>query len=160
MLKTVKIAAGALLAGSLALGLAAPAAADVSVRDGKTADLYVRAAKPGNAQLERQFAAFWNPRIPMNPKVAVTYGGEKARPALTQVMGMSKTYDYFSIQGRATGPISINGNRMAVTVNGVMAGFPAQTMRYYYLRDAGLWKFDWKRICSEFKCQGNPNFGY
>ncbi|MFT3901249.1 MAG: hypothetical protein QM728_13530 [Gordonia sp. (in: high G+C Gram-positive bacteria)] len=160
MLKTAKIAA-ALFAGSVTLGLVAPAAqADVSVRDGKTADLYVRAEKPNNGQLERQFAAFWNPRVPTNPKVAVSYGGEKARPALNQVMGMSKTYDYFSIQGRAAGPITINGNRMSVVVHGVMAGFPAQTLRYHWLRDANLWKFDWKRTCAEIKCQGNPNFGY
>lgn len=49
---------------------------------------------------------------------------------------------------------------MSVTFEGSMAGFPVQSVRYHYLREGGLWKFDWKEICGEMQCHGNPDFGY
>ncbi|MGW4366530.1 hypothetical protein ACWEKT_12865 [Nocardia takedensis] len=160
MLKVIKIATAALFAAVLGFGVAGPAAADVSIRDGRAADLYVSAAVPSLDQLERQFAAFWNPNISLDPKVEVSYNGPGARPALEKVMQSSRTMDFFSIQGRAIGPVNVNGDRLSVTVNGVIAGFPAQTTNYYFIRDAGLWKYDWKATCADLGCQGNPDFGY
>lgn len=160
MSKIVKIAAVCIFAVLLGLGLAQPASADVSIRDAKVSDLYVRDEAPSLDQLERQFAAFWNPRIALDPKLEVSYNGQQARGELEKVMQFSTTYDFFSIQGRAVGPVERNGNNLSVTVQGVMAGFPAQTLKYHFIRDGGLWKYDWKRICQEMQCSGNPNFGY
>ncbi|GAB10880.1 hypothetical protein GOARA_063_00790 [Gordonia araii NBRC 100433] len=162
MSKFARAAFGALFAVVVATGLATPAAqADVSVRNGKAADLSVRAERPSSGQLERQFAAFWNPNVPLGPKLAVTYRGNTpaVRKALGNVMSMSRTYDFFSVQGRFGAP-SVSGSRMSATGSGVMAGFPATSVRYHWIREGGLWKYDWKAICSEMKCSGNPNFGY
>ena len=133
-----------------------------SIREAKQADLSVRAERPNAVDLEWQFAAFWNPRIPLGPKLEVTYNGQSAaaRKSLEQVMASSQTYDFFSMRGSATGPPRINGDRMSITIRGTMAGFPVQQTNYYYIRDGGLWKFDWKRICSDMQCANNPSFGY
>ena len=160
MARIIKIAMVCILAVLAGLGLVAPAAADVSIRDSSVGDLYVSSDSPSLNQLERQFAAFWNPNIGIDPKVEVSYNGGAARGALEQVMANSATMDFFSIQGRALGPVEINGDTMSVQVEGVMAGFPATSTRYHYVREGGLWKFDWKRICQEMACAGNPNFGY
>ncbi|MFZ2510893.1 MAG: hypothetical protein WAW85_07365 [Gordonia sp. (in: high G+C Gram-positive bacteria)] len=133
-----------------------------SIREAKQADLQVPAERPTAVDLEWQFAAFWNPRIAIGPKLAVTYNGQSAavRKPLEQVLASSQTYDFFSMRGSATGPPRINGERMSITFRGTMAGFPVQQTNYYYIRDGGLWKFDWKRICADMQCANNPNFGY
>lgn len=150
----------AVLGALLGLGLAQPANADVSLRDATTSDLYVGDDVPSLDQLERQFAAFWNPNISMDSKVEVSYNGAAARPALERVMESSKTMDFFSIQGRAIEPVQVSGDQLAVTVSGMMAGVPATTTRYHLIREGGLWKYDWKAICQEMQCAGNPDFGY
>jgi hypothetical protein len=160
MSKFIRIAAVCILTALMGFGLAQPASADVSIRDSKAADLYIRDEVPSLAQIEKQFAAFWNPNIGMDPKIEVTFNGPAARPALERVMETSKTMDFFSIQGRALAPINISGNTMTVNVHGVMAGFPATSSVYYYIRENGLWKYDFKAICAEIQCQGNPDFGY
>lgn len=144
-----------------AAATSARTASPTSIRDAKVTDLYVRSEAPTSVELEWQFAAFWNPRLPMGPKYEVSYNGNHpdARKALNQVMAASQTYDFFSLRGQASRP-AISGNRMAVTFRGMMAGFPVQQMNYYYLRENGLWKFDWKRMCSQMQCNGNPKFGY
>lgn len=144
----------------LASGLASPASADVSIRNSTANDLYVSSDAPGLDQIERQFAAFWNPNIGIDPKIEVSYNGPGARAALEQVMQNSRTMDFFSIQGRAVGPVNISGNQMSVSVQGLMAGFPATSTVYHWIREGGLWKFDWKSICQEMQCAGNPSFGY
>lgn len=133
-----------------------------SIREAKQADLQVPAERPTAVDLEWQFAAFWNPRIAIGPKLAVTYNGQSAavRKPLEQVLASSQTYDFFSMRGSATGPPRINGDRMSITFRGTMAGFPVQQTNYYYIREGGLWKFDWKRICADMKCANNPSFGY
>ncbi|WP_448223295.1 hypothetical protein [Gordonia iterans] len=133
-----------------------------SIREAKASDLTVTAERPTKEDLEWQFAAFWNPRIPVGPKLNVTYNGShpQARKSIEQVMASSQTYDFFSLRGAATGPPQINGNRMSITFRGTMAGFPVMETKYYYIRDGGQWKFDWKRICAGMGCGGNPSFGY
>ncbi|NUS95546.1 MAG: hypothetical protein HOQ36_24570 [Nocardia sp.] len=160
MSKFIRIAAVCILTALTAFGLTQPASADVSIRDSQVSDLYIRDEVPSVAQVEKQFAAFWNPNIGMDPKIEVTYNGPAARPALERVMETSKTMDFFSIQGRALPPFNISGNTMTINVNGVMAGFPAQSSVYHYIREDGLWKYDFKAICAEIQCQGNPDFGY
>ncbi|WP_282785877.1 MULTISPECIES: hypothetical protein [unclassified Nocardia] len=160
MPKFIKVAAIAVFAAILGLGFAQPAAADVSIRDSQVSDLYVRADVPSLHQIEKQFAAFWNPNIGMDAKVEVSYNGPAARGALERVMSNSATMDFFSIQGRALGPVNVAGNTMSVQVEGLMAGFPATSTTYHYIREGGLWKFDWKSICQSMQCAGNPNFGY
>lgn len=143
LLRTATIAVFALLLG---VGLAgAPANADVNIRAGKAADLSVAAANPSTAQLERQYAGFWNPNVPVSPKYAASYRGNtpKVQQQIKKVLANSRTMDFFSIQGRLTSK-TINGNRMTARGNGVMAGFPAQGVTMEYIRDGGLWKFDWK----------------
>ena len=133
----------------------------MNVREAKVADLYVRAERPSLSDLEWQFAAFWNPQLPINPKLEVSYNGPAARAELVRVMEYGRTYDFFSMQGNALPPITINGDRMSVEMRGSMAGFPVQQFRYHYLRQNGLWKFDWKKTCvSMGGCSGNPDFGY
>ncbi|UGT63662.1 hypothetical protein [Nocardia asteroides] len=161
MVKSIK--ASVVLFAAIVVSLllaAAPASADVSIRDAKAGDLYVRAEQPSLDQLERAFAAFWNPNIGIDPKVEVSYNGPGARAELEKVMQYSRTMDFFSLQGRAIGPVQTDGNTLSVTVHGLMAGIPAQTTTYHFIRDAGLWKFDWKRICQQLQCAGNPSFGY
>ncbi|MBH0780488.1 hypothetical protein [Nocardia bovistercoris] len=160
MVRASKFVLACVAVALFGMGAVAPASADVSLRDAKVGDLYVSAAEPSLDQLERQFAAFWNPNIGIGPKVEVSYNGPSARAELEKVMQFSKTMDFFSLQGRAVGPVRISGDSLSVTVHGVMAGIPAQTTNYHFLRDAGLWKFDWKRICQELQCSGNPDFGY
>ncbi|MFC6014520.1 hypothetical protein [Nocardia lasii] len=156
----LKIVSAGFFALIIGLGLASPAAADVSIRDSVASDLYVREANPSVHQLEKQFAAFWNPNIGMDPKIEVSYHGSSARPALEMVMQQSKTMDFFSIQGRVVEGPTVSGDSLSVRVNGVMAGYPATTMTYYFVREGGLWKYDWKRICQENQCSGDPDFGY
>lgn len=160
MSKLLKLVSACLLAALLGLGFAQPAAADVSIRDAKVADLYVRDENPTLAQLEKQFAAFWNPNIGIDPKVEVSLHGDKARPALERVMQYGKTMDFFSIQGRAVGGVNKSGNTLSVRVEGLMAGFPANSTTYHLVRENGLWKYDWKKICQEMECADNPDFGY
>ncbi|MDL9935514.1 hypothetical protein QSJ18_02025 [Gordonia sp. ABSL1-1] len=157
-LKTAAIAVFGVIV--MSVGLTAPASADVNIRTGKAADLPIRANTPSAGDIERSYAGFYNPNVPLEPKYAVSYRGDtpKVRKALQTLMGMSKTYDYFSIQGRIT-KVNVNGNRMSVTGNGVMAGFPATSFTYHYIREAGIWKYDWKANCAT-GCQGNPDFGY
>ena len=151
-----------LFAVLMSAGLVSPASADVSIRNGKVPDLYVRSATPSVAQVERQYAAMWNPNLPIGPKyeVSLNGGNPTVQKNLRQAMSMSRTYDYFSIQGRVVGKPVINGNRMSVRGQGVMAGFPAQSFTYYYVRQNGLWKFDWKANCKASGCQGVTNWGY
>ncbi|MEU1981417.1 hypothetical protein [Nocardia sp. NPDC019395] len=160
MPKLIRIVSVLVFAALLGLGSAQPATADVSIRDGKAGDLYIRDEAPNLGQLERQFAAFWNPNIGVEPKLEVSYNGPQARGALEQVMANSQTMDFFSIQGRAVGDIDISGNTMSVRVEGVMAGFPATSINYHFIREGGLWKYDWKAICAEMQCAGDPDFGY
>jgi len=160
MSRFIKVAFVSVIAAFVALGSAYPAMAEVSIRDSQASDLYVREDSPSPDQLERQFAAFWNPNISMDSKLEVTYNGAAARGELEKVMQMSTTMDFFSIQGRATGPPQISGNTMSVTVEGLMAGFPAQSTKYHFIREDGLWKYDWKKTCQEMQCQGDPDFGY
>lgn len=112
--------------------------------------------------MEWQFAGYWNPRVPLGPKMENTYNGQdpKARKAIEQVMASSQTYDFFSMRGSAVGAPKINGDRMSVTFRGSMAGFPVMQPTYYYIREGGLWKYDWKRTCASMGCGGNPDFGY
>ncbi|MCH5643095.1 hypothetical protein [Gordonia sp. ABSL49_1] len=162
-MKLFKLVVACVFTVIFGLGLAAaPAHADVSVRSAKTADLYVRTAAPGNAELEKQFAALWNPNIPMANKLEVSYRGNtpKVRAQVQKALAYSRQMDFFSITGRSIGAPTINGNRMTMTGSVVMAGFPAKTSRYHYIRDAGLWKIDWKVTCQELQCNGNPDFGY
>ncbi|CAM3050610.1 hypothetical protein [Skermania piniformis] len=161
MPKYLRVTLVALFGALLGIGVAQPAGADVSIRNASANDLYLSAdAVPTIDQLERQFAAFWNPNIGLDPKVEVSYNGEGARPALARVMESSKTMDFFSIQGRAYEPVEVSGDALAVTVSGLMAGIPATTTRYHLVRDGGLWKYNWKAICQEMQCSGNPDFGY
>ncbi|AVM00334.1 hypothetical protein C6V83_08670 [Gordonia iterans] len=133
-----------------------------SIREAKASDLTVTAERPTKVDLEWQYAAFWNPRIPTAAKMAVVYNGNdpKARKEINQVMASSQTYDFFSMRGAAAGPPRISGNRMSITFRGTMAGFPVMQVNYYYLRDGGQWKLDFKRICASIACNGNPDFGY
>jgi len=151
---------GILAAVLLALGLAAPAAADVNIRSGKAADLPVTAAKPTTAQLEKQYAGFWNPNVPLAPKYAVSYRGDtpEVQRELKKVMANAQTMDFFSIKGRLT-TVTINGDRMTARGNGVMAGFPATTVVMEYIRDGGQWKYDWKAYSKSNGLKG-INWGY
>ncbi|MGV9410507.1 hypothetical protein ACWDOP_11380 [Nocardia sp. NPDC003693] len=160
MPKFIKVAMVALAAAVLGLGFAQPASADISIRDSQASDLYLRDNTPSLHQIEKAFAAFWNPNINIEPKIEVSYNGSSARPALERVMQASTTYDFFSIQGRAIGPVQVSGNNLSVKVEGLMAGFPASSTNYHFLRDGGIWKFDWKATCAEMQCSGNPDFGY
>lgn len=145
----------------LAIGAlcAAPASADTTVRDTSAGDLTVTSATPSSGQLERQAAAFWNPGISLDQKVAVSRGGAKARPALAKVMEFSKVYDFLSAKARVNG-VSVKGDTATATMSAVVVGFPANTATYHYVREGGLWKFDWKANCQSMSCTGNPNFGY
>ena len=141
---------------------AAPQNQTPSLNGARTEYLYVRSDRPTARTMEWQFAAFWNPRLSMEPKLAVTYQGNtaKVRKQMTTIMQSSQMYDFFSIRGSAVGQPQISGNQMTVSYQGLMAGFPIQTLRYHYVRENGLWKFDWKQNCREIKCMGNPDFGY
>lgn len=141
---------------------AAPQDQTPSLNAARADYLYVRSDTPTARTMEWQFAAMWNPRTPIGPKLAVSYRGDiaKVREQLSRVMQSSQMYDFFSIRGSAVGQPQISGNQMVVTYRGLMAGFPVQTSRYHYVREGGLWKFDWKKICQELQCQGNPDFGY
>lgn len=160
MSKLIKVAVVSILAALLGLGLAQPASADVLISQGKAADLYIRDDVPTLDQLERMYAAFYNPNVSINDKVAVSLGGEKARPVVEQAMSFSQAYDYFSIQGRAVGPVNINGDKLTVVGEGLIAGFPATSSTFYLQREGGLWKFDWKTFCQNVACAGDPKFDY
>ncbi|MBD0023721.1 hypothetical protein GII33_12015 [Gordonia pseudamarae] len=162
MRRMVRVVTVGVFAMLLSVGLVSPASADVSIRSGKVADLYVRSAQPSIAEMERQYAAFWNPNLPINPKFEVSVNGNNptVQKNLRNVMATSRTYDFFSIQGRVVGKPVVNGNRMTIRGNGVMAGFPAQSFTYYYVRQGGLWKFDWKANCKASGCNGVTSWGY
>ncbi|WP_067464355.1 hypothetical protein [Nocardia amamiensis] len=160
MTKLIKVAVVSVLAALLGFGLAHPAAADISIRDATAADLYVRDEVPSLEKLERLYAAFYNPNISIDQKVEVSYGGDKVRSVVKQAMSFSQTLDFFTIQGRAVGPVQINGNRLTVRGEGLIAGFPATSATYYLVRDGGLWKFDWKAFCQNVDCAGDPQFDY
>ena len=126
MRRIVRVVLVGLFAIFPSAGLVSPASADVSIRNGKVADLYVRSAQPSVAQMERQYAAFWNPNLPINPVRGQPQRQQPHRAEnLRQVMSMSRSYDFFSIQGRVLGKPVVNGNRMSLRGRGVMAGFPA-----------------------------------
>ncbi|MGW0182057.1 hypothetical protein [Nocardia sp. NPDC003345] len=160
MSRFVKFALITLVAAIFGLGPTQLASADVSVRNATASDLYVRDESPGLDQLERMYAAFYNPNISLDHKVAVSQGGEKVRPVLEQQMAYSTSLDFFSIQGRAIGPVVIEGDTLTVTGQGLMAGFPMTSATYYLVREDGLWKFDWKRFCANIACSGNPTFDF
>ncbi|MFB7874902.1 MULTISPECIES: hypothetical protein [unclassified Nocardia] len=144
----------------LTTGLAAPALADRSVRDAQVADLYLRDADPSLDAIAGQFAALWNPNLPMGPKQEVSYHGSTVGPALQGILSQGGVYDFLSIQLRATSK-NISGNTMTASMSGVMAGFPASSGTYTYVREDGLWKVDWKATCEGMGgCTGNPDFGY
>ncbi|AUN41799.1 hypothetical protein [Tsukamurella tyrosinosolvens] len=157
---TKTVMASITIAVGVAALAAAPVSADTGVRDTSAADLYVRAEKPSAAQFERQAAAFWNPNISMDQKVAVSVNGAKARPELEKVMAYNKVYDFLGAAARTTGPASVNGSKASVGLSAIVVGFPANGYTYYYVREGGLWKFDWKANCAAMRCTGNPNFGY
>ncbi|GAA1093765.1 hypothetical protein [Tsukamurella spumae] len=154
------VLAGTAVAAAVATTVVAPASADTGVRDTSAADLYVRADKPTAAQFERQAAAFWNPNISIDQKVAVSVNGAKARPELEKVMAYNKVYDFLGASARTTGPANVNGSKATVGLSAIVVGFPATGYTYYYTREGGLWKFDWKANCASMGCTGNPNFGY
>ncbi|MEV6363860.1 hypothetical protein [Nocardia asteroides] len=144
----------------LTVGAATPALADRSVRDAQVADLYLRDADPSLDAIAGQFAALWNPNLPMGPKQEVSYHGSTVGPALGGILSQGGVYDFLSIQLRATSK-NISGNTMTATMSGVMAGFPASSGTYTYVREDGLWKVDWKATCDALGgCTGNPDFGY
>ncbi len=153
------VAACGLLA-ALTVVSAAAATADVAARDATDAHLIVRSEQPSRVEMERQFVAVWSPKVSFEAKVRASYNGEKARPALTKLFGPMFRYDYLTLQGRAVTPVTVKDNRATIRLAGVMVGVPVSTYRYHYLRDDGLWKFDWKRTCIELRCKGNLSFGY
>lgn len=141
-------------------GVAPSASADVAARDATESDLFVRSEQPSASEVERQFVAVWNPKIPFESKVKASFNGEKAKPALRRLFTPSPTHDYLTLSGRVVGPVKVGDGRASARIAGVMVGVPASTYTYHYRRDDGLWKFDWKRTCQELKCLGNPDFGY
>ncbi|MBL1077233.1 hypothetical protein JK358_22800 [Nocardia sp. 2] len=144
----------------LTVGIAAPAHADRSVRDAVVADLYLRDADPSLDAIAGQFAALWNPNLPISAKQEVSYHGSTVGPALQGILSQGGMYDFLSIQLRATTK-NITGNTMTAGMSGVMAGFPASSGSYSYIREDGLWKVDWKATCAAMGgCTGNPDFGY
>ncbi|AHH19043.1 hypothetical protein NONO_c42590 [Nocardia nova SH22a] len=160
MNKIVGILAVLGLAGLLTIGGTAPALADASVRNATVADLYVRDADPSLDAIAGQFAALWNPNLPIGPKEEVSYHGSTVGPALQGILSQGGVYDFLSIQLRATSK-HITGDRMTAEMSGVMAGFPASNGTYTYVREDGLWKVDWKATCDSLGgCTGNPDFGY
>ncbi|MFT4043310.1 MAG: hypothetical protein QM673_09130 [Gordonia sp. (in: high G+C Gram-positive bacteria)] len=162
MIKFSRLVIIGMLAVLATLGLTSPASADVSIRDGKIADLYLRSANPSQAEIERQYAAYWNPNVPLSAKYQVTYRGDtpKVRSNLAKVMASSRTYDFFSIKGRSTGPATVSGNRLSAPVAGVIAGLPASKLTLYWIRDNGLWKYDQKTFCLKNGCSGSKDWGY
>ncbi len=141
----LKAVTGALFAVLLAVGIAAPAAhADVTVRDAKTADLYMRSAVPSKTEVKRSYAAFMNPNLPLGPKLEVSVNGQANRGELARMIGLSRQYDFFSMKGDVVS-VSVDGNAMTARFHGSMAGFPAQSFTYSYVREGDLWKYDWKR---------------
>ncbi|MEV0061948.1 hypothetical protein [Nocardia sp. NPDC050718] len=160
MKKIAGLVAALGLAGLLTVGTASPALADRSVRDATVADLYLRDADPSLDAIAGQFAALWNPNLPMSAKEEVSYHGSTVGPALQGILSQGGVYDFLSIQERATSK-AITGNTMTATLSGVMAGFPATSGTYSYIRENGLWKVDWKATCDAMGgCTGNPDFGY
>lgn len=146
--------------GLFLVGAVSPALADRSVRDATVAELYVRDADPSLDAIAEQFAALWNPNLPISAKEAVSYHGATVGPALQSILSQGGAYDFLSIQERATSK-HITGNTMTASLSGVMAGFPASSGNYSYIREDGLWKVDWKATCKAMGgCTGNPDFGY
>ena len=157
VLKASVVGAATIVAATLAV---APASADTGVKNTSASDLYVRGASPTAAQFERQAAAFWNPNISLDQKVAVSVNGPKARPELEKVMAFNKVYDFLGAQARATGSAKVNGSKASLPLSAIVVGFPATSYTYFYVREGDLWKFDWKANCAAMGCTGNPNFGY
>ncbi|HNP57370.1 MAG TPA: hypothetical protein PK331_07315 [Gordonia sp. (in: high G+C Gram-positive bacteria)] len=147
----------------LGLGLAAPATADTTARQTNVGDLYVRAERPSGHQLESQYAAMWNPALPMDAKLANSYRGNtpQVRASSERMKDFSRMYDLMSVNMRSVAAPVINGNKASAKFVGVLAGFPAQNLSGYYVRDDGLWKLDWKATCASIGgCNGNPDWGY
>lgn len=157
---SIKLAVVGVATAAAATLAVAPASADTGVRNTSAGDLYVRADKPTAAQFERQAAAFWNPNISMDSKVAVSVNGQKARPELEKVMSFNGMYDFLGASARTTGPANVNGSKASVPLSAIVVGFPATSYTYFYVREGGLWKFDWKANCAAMGCTGNPSFGY
>ncbi|MFT3901250.1 MAG: hypothetical protein QM728_13535 [Gordonia sp. (in: high G+C Gram-positive bacteria)] len=135
------VASAALLTGAPA----APAHADIGIRDTRTADLFVRAERPTGTQMGREALAFWNPSVPKSEKLKVVRGGAKESANLTRMFSAGKTYDLFSVTGRAAGAPQIAGDTMSVRFLAKMAGIPSLDTTYFYFREGGLWKLDMKR---------------
>ncbi|MFT4202221.1 hypothetical protein [Gordonia sp. (in: high G+C Gram-positive bacteria)] len=145
MSKTMKTITGALFAALLATGVAAPAAeADVTIRGAKTADLYMRADKPSKLEVKKSYAAFMNPSLPIGPKLEVSVNGAQNRGELQRMLNQSRQYDFFSMQGDVVA-VNVTGNTMTARFHGTMAGFPAQSFTYFYVREGKLWKYNWKQ---------------
>ncbi len=145
MSTALKTVTSALFAIALALGLAAPAAnADVTIRNATTADLYMRSATPSKTEVKKSYAAFMNPSLPIGPKLEVSVNGAANRGELQRMLGLSRQYDFFSMKGDVVS-VNVNGNSMTARFQGTMAGFPAQSFTYFYVREGGLWKYNWKR---------------
>ncbi|GAB10879.1 hypothetical protein GOARA_063_00780 [Gordonia araii NBRC 100433] len=145
MSKLITGIVGVVFAALLAVGLAAPAAhGDVTIRGAKTSDLYMRSATPSKAEVKRSYAAFMNPSLPIGPKLEVSVNGAANRGELQRMLGLSRQYDFFSMKGDVVS-VNVSGNTMTARFHGTMAGFPAQGFTYSYVREGGLWKYDWKR---------------
>ncbi|MGW6422433.1 hypothetical protein ACWF82_07135 [Nocardia sp. NPDC055053] len=88
------------LAGLPTVGTASPALADRSVRDATVADLYIRDADPSLDAVAGQFAALWNPNLPMSAKEEVSYHGSTVGPALRGILSqVDITADRIMIMG-------------------------------------------------------------
>lgn len=144
MTTAIRAALGALLVLLVSLALGAPAAqAEPSIRSATVADLYLRADKPSKDAVKRSFAAFMNPSLPMGPKLEVSVNGAANRGELQRMMDQSRQHDFFSMKGDVVA-VNVSGNAMNARFQGSMAGFPVQSFTYYYVRQGGLWKYDWK----------------
>lgn len=138
-----KLISSVLFALIVAVGLAAPAQADVTVRGAKAADLFMRSDVPTKLEVKKSYAAFMNPNIPIGPKLEVSVNGQANKGELERMIGLSRQYDFFSMKGDVTS-LSVDGNKMTAHFQGSMAGFPAQSFTYFYVREGGLWKYNWK----------------
>lgn len=141
----IKAVAAGLFAALMAMGLLAPAAqAAPSVRSATVADLYMRADKPSKLDVTKSYMAFMNPRLPIGPKLEVSVNGAANRGELQRMLDQSRQMDFFSMQGSVVS-VTVNGNSMTARFHGTMAGFPAQSFTYFYVREGGLWKYNWKQ---------------
>ncbi|GED97677.1 hypothetical protein [Gordonia crocea] len=144
MTTMIKACLTGLFAVLMAVGLAAPVHADPSVRNAKVADLYMRSANPTKLEVKKSYAAFMNPSLPIGPKLEVSVNGAANRGELQRMLAQSRQYDFFSMQGDVVS-VTVSGNTMSARFQGSMAGFPAQSFTYFYVREGDLWKYNWKR---------------